>query len=172
MKRMAESQTVDMLVRQALKGRREALGQLARSVQGRVFAYIYRVTLSRDLAEDLTQEVLLTMVSSLGDLKDPNRFWPWLYRIAQSKIQQHFRAKQRHPIAPESRVYEDMVARRADRHEYDGLRRLIHKDLVKKTLGAMRRLDAQYRAVLALRCFDQLSYGDIALTMDCSEVKG
>jgi RNA polymerase sigma-70 factor (ECF subfamily) len=168
---MADGQTIDILVRQATKGQRDALGQLARSVEGRVSAYICRVTLSHALTEDLTQEVLLTMVSSLGDLKDPDRFWPWLYRIAQSKIQQHYRSKQRHPTAPQSRLYEELVARRADRQEHDGLNRLIHKDLVKKTLGAMRLLSEQHRAVLALRCFDELSYGDIALTMNCTEVK-
>ncbi|MBN2132922.1 MAG: RNA polymerase sigma factor [Sedimentisphaerales bacterium] len=168
---MAEGQTIDILVRQAMKGQRDALGQLARSVEGRVSAYLCRVTLSRALTEDLTQEVLLTMVSSLGDLKDPDRFWPWLYRIAQSKVQQHFREKQRHPVAPESRLYEELVARRADRHQHDGLKQLMHKDLVKKTLAAMRQLSEPHRAVLSLRCFDQLSYGDIALTMNCSEVK-
>jgi len=168
---MAEGQKIDILVRQAMKGQRDALGQLARSVEGRVSAYICRVTLSHALTEDLTQEVLLTMVSSLGDLKDPDRFWPWLYRIAQSKIQQHFREKQRHPVAPESRLYEELVARRADRHQHDGLKELMHKDLLKKTLGAMRQLREQHRAVLSLRCFDELSYGDIALTMNCSQVK-
>ena len=168
---MAEGQTIDILVHQAMKGQRDALGQLARSVEGRVSAYLCRVTLSRALTEDLTQEVLLTMVSSLGDLKDPDRFWPWLYRIAQSKVQQHFRAKQRHPVVPESRLYEELVARRAERHQYDGLKQLMHKDLVKKTLAAMRQLSEPHRAVLSLRCFDQLSYGDVALTMNCSEVK-
>ena len=168
---MAEGQKIDILVRQGMKGQRDALGQLARNVEGRVSAYLCRVTLSRALTEDLTQEVLLTMVSSLGDLKDPDRFWPWLYRIAQSKIQQHFRTKQRHPVAPESRLYEELVARRADRHQHDGLKQLMHKDLVKKTLAAMRQLSEPHRAVLSLRCFDELSYGDIALTMNCSEVK-
>jgi len=168
---MAKGQKIDILVRQAMHGQRDALGQLARSVEPRVSAYICRVTLSYALTEDLTQEVLLTMVSSLGDLKDPDRFWPWLYRIAQSKIQQHYRAKQRHPTTPPSRLYEELVARQADRLEHDGLNRLIHKDLVKKTLGAMRLLSEPHRAVLALRCFDELSYGDIALTMNCSEVK-
>ena len=168
---MDKRQEVDVLVRQAMKGQREALGQLAQRVEGRVSAYVFRVTLSRDLTEDLTQEVLLTMVRSLGDLQDPDRFRAWLYRIAQSKIQQHFRSRQRHPVAVESREYEDFVSQRADRHEYDGLRQLMHKDLVQKTFGAMRQLDARHRAILSLRCFDQMSYGDIALAMECSEVK-
>ncbi|MBN2313988.1 MAG: hypothetical protein JXM79_08660, partial [Sedimentisphaerales bacterium] len=40
----------------------------------------------------------------------------------------------------------------------------------KKVMVAMKQLRHQYRAVLSLRCFEQLSYSDIAMAMDCTEV--
>jgi hypothetical protein len=35
---------------------------------------------------------------------------------------------------------------------------------------AMKQIQQQYRAVLSLRCFEELSYSDIAVAMQCSEV--
>ncbi len=168
---MAEGQAIEILIAEAVQGRQEAVSELAQRVTGRVSAYMYRVTLSRDLSDDLSQEVMLTMVRSLRDLRDPDRFWPWLYRIAQSKVQEHFRSKQRHAAAPDRDAYGQFVSRRANPHEYDALHQTAHKELVRKVVVAMRRLSQQYRAVLSLRCFEQLSFTDIALTLGCSDVK-
>ncbi|MBN1510295.1 MAG: sigma-70 family RNA polymerase sigma factor [Sedimentisphaerales bacterium] len=147
------------------------MNTLARRVEGRVCAYIYRVTLDSDLTQDISQEVLLTMVRSLSRLNDPDRFWPWLYRIAQSKIQQHFRTKQRKSVRPDDETLRDIAARNEDTLHDDGLREAMRREMTAKVLTTMRRLGEQYRAVLSLRCFDQLSYADIAVTMDCSEVR-
>lgn len=168
---MAEGHAIEILIAEAVKGRQEAVSELAQRVTGRVSAYMYRVTLSRDLSEDLSQEVMLTMVRSLRDLRDPDRFWPWLYRIAQSKVQEHFRSKQRHAAATDQEAYGEFVSRRANPNEYDALHRTAHKELVRKVVVAMRRLSQQYRAVLSLRCFEQLSFADIGVSLGCSDVK-
>jgi RNA polymerase sigma-70 factor (ECF subfamily) len=135
-----------------------------------VRAYVYRVTLDHDLTEDLSQEVLLQMVKSLEKLSKTEHFWPWLYRIAQSKIQQHFKAKHRRASVSDSAFYQDFVARRGNPPQADGLREAIQDELSAKVLAAMRQIKQQYRAVLALRCFEQLSYADIGIAMQCSEV--
>ncbi len=143
---------------------------LARSAVSRVRAYVYRVTLDHHLTDDLSQEVLLQMVKSLEKLKNAEHFWPWLYRIAQSKIQQHFKVKQRTALVPDSAFYQGFVARRSDSQKDDALREAIQDELSAKVMAAMRQIKQQYRAVLALRCFEQLSYADIGMTMQCSEV--
>lgn len=66
--------------------------------------------------------------------------------------------------------YRSFVSRRSHVHEDDGLHELVQSELSKKVMLAMKRLRQQYRAVLSLRCYDQLSYADIAMAMDCSEV--
>ena len=159
------------LVGRAQRGRQDDMSLLARSAASRVRAYVYRVTLDHDLTEDLSQEVLLQMVKSLEKLNKAEHFWPWLYRIAQSKIQQHFKAKHRRASVPDSAFYEEFVARRGDPHKGDGLGEAIQDELSSKVMVAMRQIKQQYRAVLALRCFEQLSYADIGMTMQCSEVK-
>ena len=168
---MAQEQIWTELVRQAQKGRKEDINKLAREAKGRLCAYIYRVTLNYDLTQDMSQEVLLQMVKSLNHLESVESFWPWLYRIAQSKIQEHYRAKYTKSPAYGSAFYKNFLSQRAKYHQEDGLSRLLQKELSKKVVLAMKQMKQQYRAVLSLRCFEQLSYSEIAVAMECSEVR-
>ena len=70
------------LVERARAGDEASLDRLAKAVEGRLCAYVYRLTLDEFLAQDLMQETLLEMVKSLKKLKQPERFWGWLYGIA------------------------------------------------------------------------------------------
>ncbi len=168
---MAQDQTWTKLVRQAQKGHKEDLNKLAREAKGRLCAYIYRVTLNYDLTEDISQEVLLQMFKSLNQLKSVKSFWPWLYRIAQNKIQEHYKVKHKKSPAFGEAFYKNFTLQRSKYHQKDGLRQLLKKELSKKVVVAMKQLKQQYRAVLSLRCFEQLSYSEIAVAMDCSEVR-
>jgi len=168
---MTEDQTSIKLVRLAQQGHKGSKDSLAREAEVKLRAYIYRVTLDHDLTQDVSQEVLLQMVKSLDQLDQAERFWPWLYRIAQNKIQEYYRYKQRKAAISASVFYKDFLSRRADERQDGGLRQLLHKELSKTVMTAMKDVKQQYRAVLSLRCFEELSYPDIALAMDCSEVK-
>lgn len=168
---MAQDQTWTKLVRQAQKGHKEDLNKLARKAKGRLCAYIYRVTLNYDLTEDISQEVLLQMFKSLNQLKSVKSFWPWLYQIAQNKIQEHYKVKYKKSPAFGEAFYKNFTLQRSKYHQEDGLRQLLKKELSKKVVVAMKQLKQQYRAVLSLRCFEQLSYSEIAVAMDCSEVR-
>lgn len=71
----------------------------------------------------------------------------------------------------ESAGYKDFLSHRSDHRQSEGLRRSAQKELSKKVMLAMKQLKRQYRAVLSLRCFEQLSYSDVAVAMQCSEVR-
>lgn len=159
------------LVKRAREGGKGCANQLAQKVKGRLYAYIYRATLDHDLSQDLSQEVLLTMVKSGDRLNNVESFWPWLYRIAQNKIRDHYREEQRRAKLAASALYQDFISQRADYHRNDGLRQLVQKELSKKVIAVMKQLTQRYRVVLSLRCFEQMSYSDIAVAMECNEVK-
>ncbi|MBN2588604.1 MAG: RNA polymerase sigma factor [Sedimentisphaerales bacterium] len=157
-------------VGQACKGSEESVNWLTQQAEGKVRAYIYRVTLDNDLSDDLTQETLLQMIKSIRNLNEEENFWPWLYRIAQSKVQEHYRSKKRETAIAGDSFYKDFLSRRGDIYEDDSLRELLKQDLLKKVMVAMKELKQKQRAVLSLRCFDNLSYAEIADTFDCNEV--
>ena len=60
------------LVVQAQNGDQESMTRLAELAEGRILAYIYRLTLDYDLARDLFQETMLEMVRSLWRLRKTN----------------------------------------------------------------------------------------------------
>jgi RNA polymerase sigma-70 factor (ECF subfamily) len=168
---MSEKLTWTKLVKLAQQGHSDSIDSLAQQTEGRLRAYVYRVTLDYELTEDLSQEALLQMVKSLDGLKKAESFWPWMYRIAQSKIQQFYKTKQKTAVISEPAFYQDLLSNRSDSQKDEGLRRLVHEDLSKKVMAAMKQIRQQYRAVLSLRCFEDLSYSDIAVAMQCSEVR-
>jgi len=167
---MINDQKYFNLVGLAQKGRADSVDKLVRAVQPKVCAYIYRVTLDHDLSRDLSQDVLMQMMKSLENLREIRSFWPWLFRIAQSKIRQYYREKEKKATFSESAFYDDFLSNRAA-HPDDGLRRLLQKELSKTVMLAVKEMTQQHRAVLSLRCFEQLSYSDIGLAMQCSEVR-
>ena len=87
------------------------MGRLAVLVWEQLYPFVFRTTLDRDATEDILQETLLTMLRRLDSLRDDERFWPWIYRIAWSKIRNRFRDRRLWSL------YERMVLR--DRQKED-----------------------------------------------------
>jgi len=167
---MLQGAELAKIVDQAQRGQAESRECLARQAEPIVRAYIYRVTLDADLTEDLTQETMLSMFESLEELNSPQHFWPWLYGIAQNKILQYYRYKQQKAAISASAFYGDFLSHQPDHREDDALRRLLKQELSSTVMSAMKELKYQYRAVLSLRCFDRLSYAEIATAMQCSKI--
>src|ERR1035438_1247288 len=65
----------------------------------RVYNYLLRIVGNREDALDLAQDVFLKAYQNLRKLDDPQRFAPWLYRIAHNEAYSMFRKRK-----PESDV--------------------------------------------------------------------
>jgi RNA polymerase sigma-70 factor (ECF subfamily) len=48
--------------------------------------------------DDVVQDVFLRMQRGLGDLRDEERFGPWVYRVARSAIVDHHRSEKRRAL--------------------------------------------------------------------------
>jgi RNA polymerase sigma factor (sigma-70 family) len=105
------------------------------------------------------------MCKVLGKLEKTDRFWPWLYGIATNKLHRHYRTERarRHAAAAEER-------RRGTMQEREhGLEDLVGEELKQIVSNAMQKLRTRHKAVLVMRCYDGMSYGDIAESMGCNE---
>jgi len=151
------------LVQKAQSGERDSVNKLAEAVVERLRAYICRLTLDRDQTEDIVQETILEMFRVLGKLRKADRFWPWLYGIAFNKVRHHQRAQATRRSSEISGIKAQADAGKA------GLETLITDELKQIVRAAMNRLKMQHRAVLAMRCYDEMSYSEIAESIGCSE---
>lgn len=70
------------LVRLARGGSRDALERLVRRHQRWVFNVVVRMVWRADRAEDVTQEVLVKIVTRLASFRGDSRFRTWAYQIA------------------------------------------------------------------------------------------
>jgi len=79
------------LVLHALAGEAQAFDILAQRCRPWVYGLCFRLVHDRASAEDLVQETLLRAFRDLKRLRDPDRFRPWLSRIALNTCRMHLR---------------------------------------------------------------------------------
>lgn len=147
---------------EARAGDQAAMGRLASLVWQRLYPFVFRTTLDRDASEDLIQETLLAMLNRLDSLRDSERFWPWIYRIAWSKIQNRLRDRRMQSL------YERMMLRgRSEENparagEIGPLEAQVREETLREVSLAIGLLNREQRDVLHLRCYEDLPYTEIA----------
>ncbi len=146
---------------EARSGDRTGLSRLALLVRERLYPFILRTTLNRDAAEDILQETLLTMLRRLGSLREGQRFWPWIYRIAWNKIQDG-RRERRLRSSHETAVRQREAVGACRQVSVDPLDTQIRAEALEQVSTALGRLDHQQRDILRLRYYDGLAYEEIA----------
>jgi RNA polymerase sigma-70 factor (ECF subfamily) len=159
------------MVRQAQRGDQGSLDWLAETARQRLYSYIYRLTLNHDLAQDLLQETLLKMVERIKDVEQPERFWGWLFRTALGTVQHYYRNLERQEAIAFSALTRQRLSQYLAEDHDDGLNRAMRKELSDTIVGAMARLRLNHRNVLMLRCFEQMSFAEIADQMGCKELR-
>ncbi len=164
-----ENETVIGLVSQAKCGDSGAMSRLSQQVAERVLPYIQGLTLNYDLAQDILQETLLEMIESLNKVESPENFWCWVYRQALGKVQHHYRDRNRQKSII-LRVASGLLGQAKD-ESLTGLKYVTRMELSEAVLHAMDKLKIEYRSVLILRCFEDLSYAEIAQVLDCKELR-
>jgi len=168
---MNESAGFVKLVTQAQLGDQKSMDHLAEAARRRLFAYLYRLTLNHDLTLDLLQETLLKMVENIKSLEQPERFWPWLFRTALGNAQHYYRDRARAQEVEFSSLSRQRLSDYLARDHDDGLDHVMRKELSQVVVDAMARLRLSYRNVLTLRCYEQMSYAEIAALMGCKELR-
>jgi len=163
---MAEREQLDdrSLVERILRGERDLFGVLVSRYQKRVVNYVYRITHRYEEAHDLTQEIFVKVYLALDRYDDKYQFSTWLFRIAQNSAIDQLRKKS---------IVEVPIVRQTDdepsgkeREFADGgispYRALKNKQLSAAIDAAVDKLPIDYRELIQLRHFAELSYEEIA----------
>lgn len=90
-----DSRGLDALLSRARRHDPAALGSLVEVFSPRVFGLVLRLTGSRHLAEDLTQETFLRMVRTIAEYQHEGKFEAWLFRIASNLARDQARQRKR-----------------------------------------------------------------------------
>jgi RNA polymerase sigma factor (sigma-70 family) len=155
----------------AQQGDKASMGQLAEVAEPRLRTYIFRLTLNRDISEEICQKMLVKMMQSLETLNHIDRFWNWLLRHAMGEVQHYYRdQKRRHEVEIEA-LNREYFKQYVARNHHDGLNESARIELSEIIYDAIAQLKFAYRNVLVLRCYEELSFAEIAQFMDCKELR-
>jgi len=170
---MARVTDLSILFEKAQQGDRESLDALTTRVRGKVSVYLYRMTLDYHLAQDLTQDTVLQLMKSLGRLDSGTNasLWAWVYRTALGQLQHHQRMQGQRRVDYNTVVDHEQLAQLVDRHQDAPVIQAQRREMMEAVTQALHTLKLTYRSVLCLRCFDQLSYAEIAIVTGGTELQ-
>ena len=154
------------IVRQVLRGKREAFGVLVERYQKPIFNFIYRFYGNYDLAQELTQETFLRCYQFLKSYDQGRKFSTWLYTVARNLcIDELKKQRSAHEICLDDVLpavaARDAAGAVAHNQQVDCIRR----EESFKLLEALQELQADARSVLLLHYFQGLSYQEISETL-------
>ncbi len=150
----------DLVVR-AQRGDKDAYAILAGGFADRFLAVARRILRDLDLAEDATQQALLTIWRDLPQLRDPARFEAWSYRLLVRACYAEGRKERR--WAPNLRLLPaDEPMARGGLDARDGLDSVVDRDQLER---GFRRLPLEHRTVVVLHHYLDLPLDRVAETL-------
>ena len=145
-------QTDVVLVRLLQQKNSKAFAQLYERYKNRIYSYCLRLIGDRGAAEDAAHETFMKMFDGINSLRSPESFKPWLFRIARNEAFMNLRKNR-------SNGYNKADFMREDQSIDEQLLASETSEIVKHHLMSLKQ---EYREVLILREYDQLSYAQIS----------
>lgn len=92
---MTEKQAIyyELLVLRCRRGQKDALEELVRAWERRLFYYIHRLVDDEQEAWQILQETWLKVLQGIKKLRQPHKLPSWLYKIGRNTAISHLRTK-------------------------------------------------------------------------------
>jgi RNA polymerase sigma-70 factor (ECF subfamily) len=148
-----------LLVERCRNGDRRAFETLVGRYQKPVFNAALRMLRNQEDARDVAQTVFLKVYEHLGDYDPTHRFYSWIYRIALNEsINVLDRRRRLEPISGD-----EIDERLGAEDEVES------EQSAQRVQRALMTIKPEYRAVIVLKHFLELSYEDIGLVLELPE---
>lgn len=157
--------TDEMLTAHTLRGEVSAFEELINRYKNSVFAIIYRMTGQYQEAEDISQEVFITVYQKLYQFDSTKKFAPWIHRIAINTCISALRKKNKLALLT---FDESFLSQHQSEEPYNyGNPDIVleRSELRSEITAALNELPSNYRAVLVLRYQLDLNNQEIADTL-------
>lgn len=133
-----------------------------------VYGLAYQLTGNHEDADDISQEVFIRAYKSIGKFRGGSRLSTWLYRITVNLSVNHLKKKSKHrheytdkdipDTSPDSIVLD---------RSGNPLQDIEAEELAQRIRTAIESLPVEEKVVFVLRVNHDLSYKEIARTIDC-----
>jgi RNA polymerase sigma-70 factor, ECF subfamily len=168
----SQSPVVDLIDRQisaeivaaCRSGDRDAFRSLYDLYKDRVYSIaLYFLHADQAAASDVTQQVFLKLMTTIGDFRGDAEFSTWLYRLVVNACMDAGRRRKSKEVASDRSHHLETFAGLASQ-EQDYAR----EEMANSVRAAVSALPPKFRIAVLLRYFDDLSYEEIAQALHCS----
>ena len=163
------------LARDLIAGKPGAFDRFVEVFRSKIFHYAYMMCGQREDAEEVAQDTLLKVFSNFGQLREPERVKPWVFRIARNEC---LMRRRKSVFAPAQELSLDDFLPHQDQD--DGRRleiadwsalpddQALRAELKDIVHAAIEKLPEIYRAIILLRDIEELSTEEAAEVLDIS----
>jgi RNA polymerase sigma-70 factor (ECF subfamily) len=151
------------IIGRILKGERDLYSHLIDRYKGPIFNLAYRMTGQREEANDLAQETFVRAYENLVKFNGRKQFFTWLYTISLNIIRNNLKRKGRVVFE----TIDDSNETKAD-NEKSPEKKIEEREAIERLEYSLKRLSFEQKEAVVLRCYQGLSFQDIAEITDVS----
>src|SRR4051794_32301293 len=158
-----------VLIRRLQQRDERAFEEVVRMYQHKVYNLVYRMIGSQTEAEDIAQEVFVTVFKAIDSFRGEAKFSTWLYRIAANHCKNRMKYLGRRFTKATGELDEAAEREMQDaqpsalRQHVDGPDAVLEGlELERSVQAAIHALDEEHRVLVVLRDVEDLSYEEIS----------
>lgn len=158
------------LIQRAQEGNDAAFSEIVQVYRKRILGTISRLIGRPEDVEDVGQEVFLRLYYSLDQLRSPEVFEPWLYRLTVNAAYDYMRKQKRRPEARMADLSEHQLqaadAEAGGKQRADETKKASLREFVQSLLGGVSEED---RILLTLKEVEGLSLKELEVVYKVNE---
>lgn len=159
-----EIQILEDLIEKTISGDKVAFRKLYDVYKGKVYATAKNITKDEKAAEDILQEVFVTVYTKLYKLKKAAAFEVWLYKIVINSCNNYFR-KNKRSITCEDSIIENLSGEAGEMPNEI----IERKEAYIELKSCIDRLSDKLKICIIFYYFNDMSIKEIADILNCSE---
>jgi len=147
------------IVQQCLNGHQNAYACIVKRYEKTIFNVAFRMLNDYEDAGEITQSVFVKAYENLHTFNKRYKFFSWLYRIAVNESLNFLNHRKHADEVDESILSQD----KTPDESYNNV------EISEKIQNAIMHLNLEYRVVIVLNHFQDLSYKEISYVLDVPE---
>jgi RNA polymerase sigma-70 factor (ECF subfamily) len=161
---MLETIVDERVIEACQAGDREAFRLLFETYKDRVFSIAaYSFGGDETAANDVSQQVFLKLMTSIGQFRGDSAFTTWLYRLVVNACIDEQRRRRRFLPFGDSTAMSRSGERRPQEKQHE------KRELSESVQAAIKQLKPKLRMAILLKYVEDLSYEEIAAVLGCSK---
>jgi RNA polymerase sigma-70 factor (ECF subfamily) len=147
------------LIGELQRGSQSAFAVVYQSYAAGVFAYCLKILADRQIAEDVVQETFLKVQQHAKSIQHNESFRSWIFRIARNEALMQLRKRRLDGQLEDESVWNEETP-------HQQLIALERSEIVNSLLDNLKH---EYREVLVLLAYENMSYAEIAAITGATE---